>query len=98
MVRSRWIGPLVVLASTGLAWGEGAAPAPRAEGAAGHEIKVQELGRPPQRCKVLKTWQERDGGKAYQVQALDTGEMMTIAESEISPSSSPYAPGGAHVK
>ena len=79
MVRSRWIGPVFgVAAMTGLAVGQTKAPpAPAADGAA-QIITVQEAGKPAQKCKVLKTWTEPDGSHASQVQALDTGELMTI--------------------
>jgi hypothetical protein len=52
-----------------------------AQAAAGETvITVQEAGKPAQRCKVLKTWKMKDGSIASQVQALDTGETMTIVE------------------
>jgi hypothetical protein len=46
----------------------------------GQTFTVQEAGKPGQKCKVLKTWKTHEGATAYQVQALDTGEMMTIVE------------------
>src|SRR5205814_6369721 len=42
---------------------------------------VQEIGKTGQKCKVLKTWKTPEGKIAYQVQALDTGEVMTVVES-----------------
>ena len=81
MVRSHWIGPVFgVLALTGLAAGQTTTPlVPASTGdAEGQIVTVQEMGRPAQKCKVLKTWTEPDGTHAYQVQALDTGELMTI--------------------
>jgi hypothetical protein len=44
-------------------------------------VTVQEAGNPSHRCKIVKTWRTAEGIKAYQVRALDTGEMMTIVES-----------------
>jgi hypothetical protein len=41
-------------------------------------VTLQEAGRPPMRCKILKSWYEPDGGKAYQVQDVETGEMVSI--------------------
>ncbi len=49
-------------------------------GAATDRFTVQEAGKAGQKCKVLKTWKTPDGKIAYQVQALNTGEMMTIVE------------------
>ncbi len=81
MVRSQWIGPVFgVLALTGLAWGQTTPIAAEADGTKDRYVIVQEAGKPPQRCKVLKTWTNKDGNPAYQAQALDTGELMTIVE------------------
>lgn len=81
MVRSRWIGPVFgVAAMTGLALGQTKSlpvAAPAADAPA-QTITVREAGKPAQKCKVLKTWTEVDGSRVSQVQALDTGEMMTI--------------------
>src|SRR5262249_41240961 len=46
-------------------------------------VTIQEGGKPAQRCRVLRTWQQPDGSRAHQVQALDTGEMMTVEESGV---------------
>jgi len=69
-----------VLALTGLAAGQTTTPlVPASTGdAEGQIVTVQEMGKAAQKCKVLKTWTEPDGTHAYQVQALDTGELMTI--------------------
>ena len=71
-----------VLAVTGLAWGQhDLPPSPRARAKPKDRfVTVQEAGKPPQRCKVLKMWTEPDGTPAFQAQALDTGELMTIEE------------------
>jgi hypothetical protein len=92
MVRSLWIGPvLTVLAVTGLAWSQvlpsGATPAAPKE----HTMTVQETDKPPLKCKILKMWHEADGGRAFQVQALSTGEMLTI----VQPGSTSSEPGKA---
>jgi hypothetical protein len=47
-------------------------------------ITVREEGKPPLRCRVLKTWRQPNGSSAYQVQAVETGEMLTIVSSEPS--------------
>jgi hypothetical protein len=43
-------------------------------------ITVQEPGRPPQQCKVVREVRGSDGNNAFEVQALDTGEKMTIVD------------------
>lgn len=43
-------------------------------------ITVQEPNRPAQVCRIVKCWKMPAGALAYQVQALDTGEMLTIVE------------------
>jgi hypothetical protein len=47
-------------------------------------ITVTEPGKPPQQCRVLREWRLTDGNTALEVQALDTGEKMTIVESAAS--------------
>lgn len=44
-------------------------------------ITVQEPGKPPQQCRILREWRLNDGNLAREVQALDTGEIMTIVDS-----------------
>src|SRR5262249_4401855 len=83
MVRATKIGSVVVgLAASGLAWGQSAQSplAPPAQ-PAGKIITVTESGKPAQKCRLLKMWTQPDGGKACQVQAIDTGAYMTIVQS-----------------
>jgi hypothetical protein len=77
------MGPAVlVLAAVGWALGQGV-PGDRPRGGQPETfVSVQEIGRPPQRCRVLKSWRQPGGSKAYQVQAADTGEMITLLESD----------------
>jgi hypothetical protein len=82
MVRSYGIGTLIVaLAATGLAWGQPAAAPTLPKDSTGRIIEVAENGGPKQKCKILKEWVEPDGAKAYQVEALDTGEILTMVTS-----------------
>lgn len=84
MLRSVGIAAVVVgLAWTGLAGAQSSTPLEKAR-----YINVSEKGKPTQRCKLLKTWREANGAPVFQVQAVDTGEMMTIV------STSPQAAGG----
>lgn len=82
MVRSHWIRPVFgVLALAGFARGQGTLPVAAATGEAKDRyVTVQEAGKSAQRCKVLKTWTAADGAPAFQAQALDTGELMTVVE------------------
>ncbi len=94
MVRSYWIGPLFgALAVTGLAQGQTVTPAVPAQASNSTEryVIVGDLGKPGQKCRVLKTWTMANGNSAYQVQAVDTGELMIIEESESVAKSTPGA-------
>jgi hypothetical protein len=98
MIRSFRIGALVWagLVGVGVAWGQQAlrsaappaGPAPKEE-LSSQVIVVQEQGKAPQRCRVVKTWKEKDGSTAHQVQCLGTGEMMTLVGSMPGPGSRP---------
>jgi homeobox protein ESX1 len=87
---------MVVLAWAGLALGQqpmppSSAPGDRTE----RTMTLHEAGKPSQKCKVLKSWRQPDGTMAYQVQALETGEMITVVESgPAPPPTGPAAEGG----
>jgi hypothetical protein len=77
MIRSLLGGSaLLVLVVASLTWGQGGSPAPKLI-----SLTVQEPGRTPQVCTILKVWTQPDGSRGYQVQAQDTGERMTVLES-----------------
>src|SRR5262249_50106161 len=87
MVRSYWKRTLAsTLACAGLAFGQQPAvpPAPIPPAAPADQTErtmtVQEMGKPPLKCKILKTWKTAEGTNAYQVQALTTAEMITVVE------------------
>src|SRR5258707_14443679 len=87
MARSIWKKTLVTsFAWAGLAWAQQptssslSPTAPLPKGKAPATITVQEQGKSAQRCMILKNWKTAEGATAYQVQALDTGEIMTIVE------------------
>jgi hypothetical protein len=75
----------VSLLWAGLAWGQQTVPpaaAPATPATVSERIlSVREGDKPAQRCRVLKTYQTPDGLLAHEVQAIDTGEVMTIVES-----------------
>jgi hypothetical protein len=83
MVRSVGITALVVgLAWTGLAQAQSSSQVQSATSPPkARHITVREEGKPPLRCRVVKTWRQPNGASAYQVQAVQTGEMLTIASS-----------------
>jgi hypothetical protein len=83
MVRSLWRRTLVAgLAWTGIALGQQPASNVPAASAAKPQrtLTVQEPGRSPLKCKLVRSWKTADGVKCYQVQAIDSGEMLTIVE------------------
>src|SRR5579875_2512825 len=87
MVRSVGIAAAVLgLAWTGFVGAQASSPLEKAR-----YIMVTEEGKPPQRCKLLKTWREADGAPAFQVQAVDTGELMTIVGSQQGAGGDPRA-------
>ena len=99
MVRAYWIGPLLVaLAVTGLALSQTSTPAVVNPPGSPKEriVTVGDLGKPGQKCRVLKTWTMPNGHPAYQVQALDTGELITIEESASAASPARFGLFHAH--
>ncbi len=82
MVRSYWNGSLVVVLAL-VATASAQTPAPPLESPVkpgDRLLTVQELNRPPEVCRLVRNWSMPDGTQAYQVQAVDTGEMITITE------------------
>ena len=80
MVRSLWIRTLATtLVWTGVTWAQQPTSAPDSKKAE-EILTIQEKGKSPQKCRVIKTWRTGDGSQAYQVRVLDTGEMLTITE------------------
>jgi hypothetical protein len=43
-------------------------------------MTVTEPGKPPQQCRVVREWLMPDGNNAMEVQAVDSGEKMTIVQ------------------
>ncbi len=74
MIRSRWIAGLAGV----LAFLAPASAEPFFK--SNQVITVQEGTGPARKCKVLRTWAERDGSRLCEAQALDTGEKLTILE------------------
>lgn len=83
MVWSNWKGALLVLlAGVGLAWSQAPSSRPMPAGdrpATERIMTVHENGKAI-RCRVMTSWRTQDGKNAYQLQVIDTGEMLTIEE------------------
>jgi hypothetical protein len=91
-IRPQPVGP------GGPAQGPAAGNCGGCDGCGGCELQtVQEPGRPPMRCRLLRRWQMGQGCYACQMQCLDNGEMMTIVEDgPVTPV--PGAPPGSRVR
>ncbi len=90
MVRSIWQGALgmalgtaisvAVLAWVGLAWSQTPQkPAGTPNVAAPATITVRENGKAMQ-CRVVTAWNTANGAKAFQLEELSTGEMLTMVQ------------------
>ena len=84
MVWSNWQAAMrrgalvVVLAWSGLAWTQTSVP--RVDADPAERIMVVHENGKSTRCKVMETWQLPDGRVAHLLQALETGEMITIVD------------------
>ncbi|HEX5273348.1 MAG TPA: hypothetical protein VFW33_22785, partial [Gemmataceae bacterium] len=99
MVRSRWIkAVMATVVSTGLAWGQSGVPTPAQapDDPTGRIITVNEAGKPPQKCRGVKSSVDEKGRKVLQVESLDTHEVMTIVTEGVPVMGE--APGGGHTK
>src|SRR5258707_11886347 len=72
MVWSKWLGSLVVtMAWAGLALSQQPSPAP----SPGERLlTLKEKGGNALRCRVIANWTMPEGGKAFQVQDVESGE------------------------
>ena len=79
MVWSNWRGAVVVmLAWVGLARSQ--APVPTAPVVTGERIMTVHENGTSLRCRIVSTWRTPEGSQAYQLQAIDSGETLTIVE------------------
>src|SRR5687768_3805758 len=70
---------VLTVAVTGLAWSQQSASLPSHNNSDGTiYVTVREDGKPVQKCRLLYSWNLENGQKAYQVQAVDTGELITL--------------------
>ena len=67
---------VMMLALVGPAWSQAAAPT----SSSGERLMTVHENGKGLRCRLICNWRMPDGVKAYQVQVVDTGEMMTIVE------------------
>lgn len=83
MVWSNWNwkgAVLVVLSGVGLAWSQVPTSRPLPSSNPGERIvTVHENGK-ALRCRMITTWKTQANKAAYQVQVIDSGEMLTIEE------------------
>lgn len=101
MLWSKWKTPLAIVllsgaAVAGLAWGQMPMTTPHAT--ASHSdvyLTVAEQGKPAQKCRVLYCWTMNDGQTACQVQALDTGELITLVNPPLPKGAPRLLPDGA---
>lgn len=78
MQRMSW----AIITLLGVWWLGELCAAPPLEQRIGKTITVTEAGRAPEKCMVLQVWRLPDGSPAMKAQSLQTGELMTIVESE----------------
>src|SRR5438552_15970969 len=79
MVWSNWRGAVVVmLAWVGLAWSQ--TPVPTSSMGTGERIMTVHENGKSVRCRIMSTWRTPDGSQAYQLQAVDSAEIITIVE------------------
>jgi hypothetical protein len=57
------------------------APSAPAQTASSPFRTIEEAGKPPLKCQVMVSWRTPEGHKASQLQAVDSGEILTIVES-----------------
>lgn len=82
MIRSRGIGAALALLVCAAAVGAQAMQSDRF-------VMIAEADKPGQKCRVLKCWRDKDNNKVCQVQAIDSGEVMTIVEPDSRPGKTP---------
>lgn len=86
MIWSNWRGAVLILAAwVVLTACQGLAQSPRAIGKVEQYMTVHENGQRI-RCKLMGTWQLADSSRAYQLQAVEGGQMLTVVESVASDS------------
>lgn len=80
-----------------LAWaGMGRAEPPAPQSAGDPVVTVQEVGKPKHQCVIVSTTVQPDGSRLYELQALDTGQRMTISEPPIGQNFEPKTASSAH--
>ena len=89
MVRTWWLGPLVLTLTGGsavLAQG----PTERATSVAVRErlMTITEQGKTPRRCRIIQTGTLPDGSRVYLVSAIDDGHRITVVQAPRKPDGS----------
>src|SRR2546428_12569867 len=81
MLWAKWQATLTAAVfGAGLALCQGPPATPMGESAQENTLTVREPGKPDLKCRVYQVGRQPNGMTAYQVQATDTGEWLTILE------------------
>src|SRR3954452_15740436 len=79
MKLSKWSAAAVMmLASAGSAWSQTPPAAPKTSDGAGERMMTLHENGKSVRCRIMSSWKTKDGASAYQLQSIDTGEIITI--------------------
>jgi hypothetical protein len=85
MTWARWQGTLsAALFGVGAALGQGSDPSCGAMSHPESTVTVRELGKPDVKCRIARSCRQPNGMMAYDVQAIDSGEWMTVVEAGAS--------------
>lgn len=80
MVKLRWKRTVVTaFAWASMAWAQSShtpAPAPELP----KTITIQELGKGPERCRILRSWHDANGAVIFEIESIATGQRMTVVE------------------
>jgi hypothetical protein len=81
MTWARWQGTLsAALLGAGVALGQGSDPSSGGMNHPESTVTVRESGKPDVKCRIARTCRQPNGMMAYDVQAIDSGEWMTVVE------------------
>jgi HEAT repeats len=94
MTWARWQGTLsAALFGVGVALGQGSDPSSGAMSHPESTVTVRESGKPDVKCRIARACRQPNGMMAYDVQAIDSGEWMTVVEAGPSTAMSETANG-----
>ena len=89
MVRSWWLGPLVLtMAGGGSVWAQSAPERSSAGNVRERFMTITEQGKSPRRCRIIQTGSMPDGSRVYLVSAVDDGHRITVVQAPRKPDGS----------